>query len=50
MARFLVTRTETYAVEADDAREAEAVAAELRDIARPDTENVSVEILKGIAD
>lgn len=49
MARYLVTYTESYEVEADDEREATSVAEETRDLYPPDTEDVSVEIVKGIA-
>ena len=48
MARYLVTFTAAYEVEADSAREAESVADELSDIAFPDSQDVSVEIIKGI--
>ena len=48
MSRYLVTFTETYEVEADDSREAESVADELRDIAFPTSTDVSVEIIEGV--
>jgi hypothetical protein len=48
MARYLVTFTETYEVEADDKREAKAVAQERRELANFDTDDISVEIIEGI--
>jgi hypothetical protein len=49
MARYLVTYTTTYTVEAEDAREAEAVAEEMWLLGYgAASEDVAVEIIEGI--
>ena len=48
MARYLVTETRTFEIEAEDAREAKAVAEEMDGFSSTDTYDVSVEIIEGI--